>query len=95
MKKHVRLALLSVLIFSGLSQVAQAEDCHKSKRIEKLQHELQLTEQQASSVHTILEQQREKMDLVRDDTHKQLKDILSEEQLAKMRSMRHRPPPRD
>ncbi len=81
-------ALLALSSFSFAEGDCQGK--RADKHMDRLTEKLELSDEQASAVSTIFENQRSAMQTLKDETQQQLSDILTEEQLEKFNNMRHR-----
>lgn len=63
---------------------------HRAKKIERLDKELSLTDDQKSKVDTLFKQNGEKFKAIHEETQSQLKTILTPEQYSKLQEMKQR-----
>jgi periplasmic protein CpxP/Spy len=59
-------------------------------KIERLAEELNLTEEQKTSLEAIFKEQRAKHKALREEGRARMKEVLNDEQMAKMKEMRER-----
>ena len=91
MKK--RLAMIACVLSVPLIAFAVPEDqggkgWHHGPNIERLTQELNLTDEQKSQLETIFKEQRAKHKALREEGKARMKEVLNDEQMAKMEEMR-------
>ncbi|MGR9099526.1 MAG: periplasmic heavy metal sensor [Gammaproteobacteria bacterium] len=62
----------------------------RGDRMERLSKKLNLTEEQSGQLEAIFKEQREKFKAVHEETRARMREILTEEQMAKMDEMKKR-----
>lgn len=63
---------------------------YRAKKIERLDKELSLTDDQKSKIDTLFKQNGEKFKALREETQSQLKTILTPEQYSKLEELKQR-----
>ncbi|QOJ09237.1 hypothetical protein [Nitrosomonas sp. H1_AOB3] len=63
---------------------------YRAKKIERLDKELSLTDDQKSRIDTLFKQNGEKFKTIREETQSQLKTILTPEQYSKLQELKQR-----
>ena len=71
---------LTVAAFPG-GQPGDSEE-HRVQRVERLAEKLDLNAEQKTQVTQIFQQQREKQEALRQETHQRLQEVLSPEQMT-------------
>ncbi|MEE4251092.1 MAG: hypothetical protein V2I38_10925 [Alcanivoracaceae bacterium] len=89
MKKLIlALFIAAPLIGSPLVASAQPDyDRFQEHALERMQKNLDLSEQQKTEIDKIFSEHREKMQALRTQTHERVNGVLNEEQRAKMATM--------
>lgn len=77
---------LTVAAFPG-GQQGDSEE-HRAQRVDRLAEKLDLNAEQKSQVTQIFQQQREKQEALRQETHQRLQEVLSPEQMTKFDALK-------
>lgn len=88
--KKLMLALLIAAPLVGAPLLASAQPDHdrfQEHALERMQSNLNLSEQQKTEIDKIFSEHREKMQTLRSQTHERVNSVLNEEQRAKMATM--------
>lgn len=88
-----KIILTTVLVGLGLSAVFATppkDGQFIEKRIAHMTEKLDLNDNQAASVQSILEAQHIKMTEIHEETQRMLKNVLTDEQFAKLEKMREK-----
>jgi len=64
------------------------EDHHHQHMLERMDKELELTDEQRNQVKALFESQHAKFKMLREETHARLENILDDEQEAKLKAIK-------
>jgi len=78
---------LTVAAFPGGGDGGRFEG-HRGDRLERLDKELNLNAEQKSKLEAIFKEQRGKFDVIHQETHARMKEVLSAEQMTKLDEMK-------
>lgn len=90
-KKTYRYRSRSGISFGGYCNPGEHKHDHeqyRAKKIERLDKELSLTDDQKSRIDTLFKQNGEKFKAIREETQSQLKTILTPEQYSKLQELK-------
>ena len=92
-KKILTIALalslpLAVTAYAGGGKGPEHFGGHGGNRVERLTKELDLTAEQKTKLEAVFQQEEEKRKALREETHRQMQEFLSPEQMAKFEELK-------
>lgn len=90
--KMLGIVFALVLPLSAVAYASEKGDHqqYRAKKMERLEKELSLTEDQKTQMEALFKQQKQKFKAIREETQSELQTILTPEQFSKLEEMKQR-----